>query len=158
MARWALLIVGVACCVAADKPSDAVQKEYQRLEGTWQFVSIEMEGKQIPAQFFKGSSLILHGDQCTMKDSAATYHGTYTLDVTRTPKELDVNFTDGPEKGKKALGIYELEGDTYRVCLGLTGKSRPTEFASKPGSGHVLEVLKREKGPAEKGAERKDKK
>jgi uncharacterized protein (TIGR03067 family) len=61
------------------------------------------------------------------------------------PKTIDVTFTEGPEKGKSSYGIYELEGDTYRVCIGLTGKPRPTDFASTPGSGHVLEVLKREK-------------
>jgi hypothetical protein len=43
------------------------------------------------------------------------------------------------------LGIYELDGDTYKLCGDMQGKSRPTEFAVKPGSGFVLEVLKREK-------------
>jgi uncharacterized protein (TIGR03067 family) len=74
-----------------------------------------------------------------------TYRGTFKLDLSKKPKEIDVVFTEGPEKGKTSLGIYELEGDVYKVCIGLTGKKRPTEFISKPGSGHVLEVLKRQK-------------
>ena len=52
---------------------------------------------------------------------------------------------DGPEKGMTAKGIYTLEGDTYTVCLDTKYKDRPTKFESKKDSGHVLEVLKREK-------------
>ena len=43
------------------------------------------------------------------------------------------------------LGIYELEGDTFKVCFAAPGKAdRPTEFKSAAGSGHRLLVLKRE--------------
>jgi hypothetical protein len=38
---------------------------------------------------------------------------------------------------------YSALGDTYKVCIGLAGRERPTVFASEPGSGHVLQVLKR---------------
>jgi len=41
--------------------------------------------------------------------------------------------------------IYELEGDTYKVCMALEGHPRPTEFVTRPGNGHVFEILKREK-------------
>jgi len=43
------------------------------------------------------------------------------------------------------LGIYELEGDGYRVCFALVGKPRPSEFTSKSGSGTILQVWEREK-------------
>jgi len=67
------------------------------------------------------------------------------VDVAKKPKQLDITFTDGPDKGKTTLAIYELEDDTYKVCIDVGEKGRPTEFASKKGSGHVLQVLKREK-------------
>ena len=53
--------------------------------------------------------------------------------------------TEGPGKGKTMLGIYELTGDTYKVCFALPGGERPKEFASKPGSKTMLIVMKREK-------------
>jgi uncharacterized protein (TIGR03067 family) len=56
-----------------------------------------------------------------------------------------MKFTEGPEKGNTALGIYELDGDEWKLCLTITAKDRPTEFAAKPKSGLGLEVLKREK-------------
>src|SRR5205823_4054339 len=43
-----------------------------------------------------------------------------------------------------ALGIYELEGDTWKICLTLTAKERPKEFAAPAGSGLALETLKRD--------------
>jgi uncharacterized protein (TIGR03067 family) len=144
----------IAFLFCADKPpvragaaeDEAVQKELSRFEGTWQFVSIEIEGKKVPEEQVKNSGkLVLKGDQFTLRQGDVTYKGTLKVDLTQKPKRIDITFTDGPEKGRTSLGIYELDGDTYKVCIGLTGKDRPTEFASKPGSGHVLEVLKREK-------------
>jgi uncharacterized protein (TIGR03067 family) len=135
--------------VAAEE--DAARKEYARFEGTWKFVSIEIEGKNMPEKFFKGSRLILKGPQFTYQEGGTTYKGTYKVEVSKKPKQIDMTFTEGPEKDKTMVGIYELDGDTCRVCVNPTGKGRPTEFASKPGSGHVLEVLKREKeAPKEK--------
>jgi uncharacterized protein (TIGR03067 family) len=158
MARSVMLLLAVGFCLAADNGPDAVRKEYGRFEGTWRFTAIEVEGMKTPPEYFKGARMICHGDQFTVKEPTATYRGTFHVDVSKKPKQIDVAFAEGPDKGKTLLGIYELEGDTYRVCIGLTGRSRPTEFASKPGSGHVLEVLKREKAGPAKGAESKSEK
>ena len=46
-------------------------------------------------------------------------------------------------KKEVMLGIYELDGDHYKVCFAPTGKPRPSEFASRPGSGNFLQVWKR---------------
>ena len=44
------------------------------------------------------------------------------------------------------LGIYEFSGsDNFKTCWSPAGKERPTTFASKEGSGHLLFVFKREK-------------
>jgi hypothetical protein len=54
--------------------------------------------------------------------------------------------SEGPLAGRTLRGIYEIEGDTQKVCLPLEeGAGRPKEFTSKPGSGHLLQVFKREK-------------
>src|SRR5205807_1617746 len=90
------------------------------------------------------------GTKFTTAAMGSTYDGTLSLDVTKKPKRFDLKFTKGPEKGNTSLGIYELDGDTWKICLGLTGKSRPTKFATKPGSGHALETLKRGEVAAEK--------
>ena len=60
-------------------------------------------------------------------------------------KEIDIMDETGMKNDKTKLGIYELDGDTYKFCLAPAGKPRPTEFTSKEGSGHSLGVSKREK-------------
>src|ERR1035438_4874 len=73
----------------------------------------------------------------------AQYEGTMVVDPTAAPKTFDVKFHKGPEKGKTSLGIYELHGKTWKICIGLTGVKRPTRFAAEPGTGHALETLMR---------------
>jgi hypothetical protein len=49
-------------------------------------------------------------------------------------------------EGKKtALGIYELSGDTYKLCYAPPGKDRPKEFSAKEGTGYTLSVWQRKK-------------
>jgi uncharacterized protein (TIGR03067 family) len=72
--------------------------------------------------------------------------GTTAVDPTVNPKAMDLTFTEGPPKGKTSLGIYEIEGDTYRFCRAAPGEPRPKAFASGPGSGLALMTYRRE-GP-----------
>lgn len=144
--KSAWMILGVGLLLAADTAPDDVKKELAKFKGTWKFVSIEAEGQKTPEEVFKDTRLVLDGDKFTVTGGNETFAGTFKVDISKKPKKIDVIFTEGPEKGKTSLGIYELEGDTYKVCIGLAGnKDRPTEFASKPDSGHILEVLKRVK-------------
>ena len=145
-------LVAASPVVAADTAEDAARKEYARFEGAWRVVSVEIEGKKMPDKFFKEFRLVLKGPQYTFHEGDMASQGTYSVDVSKKPKQIDIKISEGPDKDKTMLGIYELEGDTYRLCLNPTGKDRPTEFASKPGSGHILEVLQREKdAPKDKG-------
>jgi uncharacterized protein (TIGR03067 family) len=140
-----LLVFAVSLVLAADPVSDEVKKEIERFEGTWKFVSLETEGRKLDEKVLEHPRLIIKGDRFTSKEGETTHHGVFKVDPTKKPKTIDVTFTDGPEKGKTMLGIYELEGDTYKVCFSLGGKNRPTEFATKAGTNLVLETLKREK-------------
>jgi uncharacterized protein (TIGR03067 family) len=71
--------------------------------------------------------------------------GITKLDVTKTPKEIDIMDDSGTRNARTQLGIYELDGDAYKYCLAPAGKPRPKEFTSKEGSKHSLGVSKREK-------------
>jgi uncharacterized protein (TIGR03067 family) len=70
---------------------------------------------------------------------------TVKLDPTNKPKAIDVTFTAGEKKGKTVLGIYEIEPDTFRVCVARPGDRRPADFSAKVGSGRTLLVYKRQK-------------
>src|ERR1051326_2194115 len=113
-------------------------KKQSVLQGTWDIVSLEIAGQKMPAG---AARIVLQGDRFTASGMGAEYAGTFAVDEKKTPKTFDMTFLSGPEKGNKNLGIYELEKDTWRLCLDMTGKARPQEFASKPGV--ALETLKR---------------
>jgi uncharacterized protein (TIGR03067 family) len=129
---------------AADAKEEAIRAELKRFEGTWRFVSMEVGGKAAPEEALQ-SKLVIKGDQFTVPTPMGDMRGIFKVDPTVSPKTLDVTFTEGANEGKVHLGIYELEGDTYKVCMAHPGKPRPTRFVSLPDSDDVLEVLKREK-------------
>ena len=119
--------------------------ELEKLQGVWNFVSLELEGTKFSEQMFKGSKIMIKGDTFTSIAGGITYTGTVKIDDTKNPKTIDMIFTGGPEKGKTSLGIYELDSDNWKICLGLAGRDRPKEYVTKPGSGHALETLERER-------------
>ena len=146
MRKSVLFVVVAGLLVAADQPKEeAVKKELDRFKGTWKIVSLEMNGQKTPAEGFEKARLILKGDQFKMTMGEESFRGTFQVDPTQKPKTIEVTFTEGPDKGKTCQGIYELKGDTYKVCIGMPGNERPKEFATKKDSGHVLEVFERVK-------------
>jgi uncharacterized protein (TIGR03067 family) len=113
----------------------------KNLQGTWSITSLEMDGKKAP---FAGGKIVIKGNRFTTIAMGGEYAGTAVYDESKSPKQFDVTFTDGPHSGEKSLGIYELDGDEWKICLGMAGlKRRPKEFATAPGSHFALEILRR---------------
>jgi uncharacterized protein (TIGR03067 family) len=78
------------------------------------------------------------------KDGDVVQACTLKVDPSRAPKSLDVTVVEGLDKGAVFLGIYEIRGDTLKVCFDPEGKKRPTEFKGTAGS-QTLVVHKRVK-------------
>jgi uncharacterized protein (TIGR03067 family) len=140
-----LLVVWKRANTPAGEKWRAIQSELKLFEATWRFVSIEIEGRLVPEEAFKEDSLVLKGKKYTMKIRGRTTSGDFKIDPTVKPKAIDITITDGPNKDKTAKGIYELNGDTQTICVAAPGKPRPSEFVSKPESGSVIQVLRKEK-------------
>jgi uncharacterized protein (TIGR03067 family) len=130
--------------VAADgRSEDAAKAEAKKLMGTWVVVSCEKDGEKVPANILQGEvvRLIIRADTITIKvQEEIKSENRYTLGPSAKPRAI--NLTD--KDGRKALGIYSLEEEILQICWTERGKARPTEFATKPGSGFDLFVLKRE--------------
>ncbi len=115
--------------------------DLKRLQGTWTIVALEVDGRAMP---YSGSKIVLEGQKFTTIAMGNDYGGTVELDPAKSPKTFDLLFTSGPHKGTKSLGIYELDGDAWRICMAFAGiQTRPKEFATAPGSGFALETLRR---------------
>jgi uncharacterized protein (TIGR03067 family) len=140
----AVLVVAAGFLVVTEDKA-ANLAEFKRFEGTWSYSSVVADGNPAPKESLKASRLVLKGDRFTLTTPESTQKGTYAVDPTVAPKRIDVTFTEGSRTGKTIKGIYDLTGDTCKVCIALDDQPRPTEFASKPGSGYALEVLRREK-------------
>jgi uncharacterized protein (TIGR03067 family) len=129
----------------ADDKAD-VEKELKKFQGTWTFESVEAGGKKAPADEFKGVTITFAGDKFTVKKGDELIQaGTQKLDPSKSPKTIDVTMTEGLNKGAVMLGIYEIDGDTLKVCFDEEGKKRPTEFRSTAGSQTFVNVHKRVK-------------
>ena len=139
-----LVIPGGAGTRADDKAD--VEKELKKFHGVWTFESVEAGGKKAPAEELKGLTLTFAGDKYTVKKGDEVIQvGRQKLDPSRSPKAIDVTITEGLNKGKSMLGIYEIDGDTLKVCFDEGGKKRPTEFKSAAGSETFVNVHKRVK-------------
>jgi len=119
--------------------------ERKLLQGTWLPTAAEVSEAPLNEATLKTIKLVLEGDKYTVTVGKAVDKGTTKIDPTAKPKSLDILGTDGPNKGKTILAIYELKDDTLRVCYDLTGKVRPTEFKTKKGELIFLATYKRSK-------------
>ena len=129
----------------ADDKAD-VEKELKKFQGTWTFESVEAGGKKAPPDELKGLTITFAGDKFTVKKGDELIQaGTQKIDPSKSPKTIDVRMTEGLNKGAVMLGIYEIDGDTLKVCFDPQGKKRPTEFKSAPGSENFVNVHKRVK-------------
>lgn len=117
--------------------------DLRALEGEWRFASLEIDGQTMPAAAAARSRILIDGDRFRTESPEATYEGVFTIDVERTPHEIDIDFVEGPEAGTRALGIFDLGGDHLTICLGLAGATRPSTFKTSRGSSHALERLTR---------------
>ena len=128
----------------ADDKAD-VEKELKKFHGTWTFESVETGGKKEPAAQFKGMTVTFEGDKYAVKKGDEVIQAcTLKLDPSKSPKTLDATVAEGLNKGAVIVGIYEISGDTLKVCFDPEGKKRPTEFKGASGS-ETLVVHKRVK-------------
>ena len=126
----------------ADGRAD-VEKELKKFHGTWTFESVAMGGEEQPAALFKDMTVTFEDDKYVVKKGDEVIQvAAQKLDPSKSPKTLDVTVAAGPNKGAVMLGIYEISGDTLKVCFDPEGKKRPTQFKTESGS-QTLVVHKR---------------
>lgn len=119
------------------------------LQGTWYIKSLSMEGQDLPAAMFTNARIVVKGNRFTSLGMGAVYEGTLELFPATNPRQLDMHFDAGPEEGNVNLGIYDITGDHWKLCIATRGSVRPSAFLSSPGSGIALEVLQRANSSAE---------
>jgi uncharacterized protein (TIGR03067 family) len=139
----AVLVALAAAARADDADEQAAKAELAKLQGEWQLVSMTRDGKEVPGERIQSITRVIKGDHYTLlQDGKEVFEGVMTLNPARKPKTIDAKQVGSEHP---ALGIYELEGDTQKICMAQPGKDRPTHFTAMEGSGRVLSVWKRKK-------------
>jgi uncharacterized protein (TIGR03067 family) len=138
-----VLVAGLGISgAAAHDAKDAAKKELDGLQGEWTLVSATRDGKDMPQDMVKAVKCTIKGDKFTIaRDGKTVEEGTLKLDATKKPKEIDMALSEGKQT---ALGIYELSGDTYKLCYAPPEKDRPKEFGAKEGTGYTLSEWRRD--------------
>jgi len=143
--------VGLILAVASagcGPSAEAIEQDRKRLAGEWRIVAFQDDGDSELEKEAKKVTVVNQTDG-TWKvrfEDQETVRGTSTIDPTQNPKTIDFTaITEGEGQGLY-LGIYELGETSRRLCFAHPGKKRPTEFASRPGSGYVLITFERQQG------------
>jgi uncharacterized protein (TIGR03067 family) len=118
-----------------------MKKELEALRGNWNAVIKGAGGndQDLLHQF----SMVENSLQIRMGGNSADFK--FTVNPRKKPKEINITrmLPDGSDASM--LGIYELDGDTLKLCFDEFGKKRPIEFKAQSGSKQSNFVLKREK-------------
>jgi uncharacterized protein (TIGR03067 family) len=128
-----LALVSVA--LADDKANQADLEK-----GTWKVTAMNEAGKEITADMLAQVKLnfTFKGDALTIKSANESKEGTFKIDSSKTPHEIDMKM----EKDKPAdKGIYEINKDTLKIAIGVP--DRPADF--KVGAKVVVFTLERQK-------------
>ena len=132
------------------KPPRSVSDQ-DKLQGTWRIVEVIVDGQ--PArrnQPTEEANMVVQGDQMTivaLPEGKKVKEFRFKIDPAKMPKAIDLSVPTDQAKGKTGHGIYELEGDQWKLFFPQVdneAKERPMSFKSEGGSRLVLMTLKRE--------------
>ncbi len=138
-----LLCAGLAGLLALTSALARETADERALEGNWLPVKAELGGKPMPEAVLKTISMNLEDGKYKVMADGHPDNGTYTVDASTKPKSMTVVGTDGPNKGKTFPCIYEVKGDSLRICYDLSGTKRPEEFKTTEGTKLYLVTYKR---------------
>lgn len=124
--------------------SNAQADDLKDMAGKWKVQTAEAGGKALESGDMADLVVTISGDRYEVQVKDKTDRGTLKLDEAQKPKTMDATDTEGEDVGKVIKAIYELKGDTLRVCYAFEG-DRPKEFATKADAPILLVTYRREK-------------
>lgn len=138
-----LIVLTAALLVTADGPGT---DDLAKLQGTWQLVAMETEGHEVPPEELKSRTAQYEGNRLTLRSGTdIRRRGIVTLAPSRKPRAMNTWDQDGPYEDQTVPGIYDLDGDTLKICFARPGERRPEKFTTKMGTGVLYCVYERKK-------------
>jgi uncharacterized protein (TIGR03067 family) len=128
------------------------KEELKKLQGSWEIEHQELDGKKLAASDLKGRTICFGKAFFLVRQNTSMIQlGKLKFDPSKSPKTVNAMIEKGKQEGDIFPGIYELDGDTLKICFNTEGDERPKEFKTGPKSGLTLMVCKRIKVKAEEG-------
>jgi uncharacterized protein (TIGR03067 family) len=147
--KWSILfafgvLTGTGTLLLAEEQQTGADV-LKQIQGTWKFTKMDVDGKAMSAAEVAKRNITFTGDKWVVReDGKSVQEGTHKFDPAKKPGQLDAIVTEGQDKGSTMIGIYELTGDTMRVCFDTQGKDRPTSFNATK-AGQMAATVQREK-------------
>ncbi|MEX2307221.1 MAG: TIGR03067 domain-containing protein [Pirellulales bacterium] len=136
--------LAVCMLMGAGAPQDGATPNSDAFHGVWQLSGGESAGKALSAAQLEGGTLVIEDGRYTVTlADVGTVTGTQKLGEADGLKTIDITDDSGPRAGQTCLGIYEFDGDEFRVIFASPGEHRPTKFETMPDSGQWMQVWKR---------------
>ena len=143
MSAWCVPLA-MTLLLAAPPSQEEAKKDWERLQGTWNVVTFEVEGKAPGEEAQIRGSYIFAGDKVSIRKlNDQVQDGRFRVSADTNPRAMDVLVVGESEKPMKLEWIYELHGDNLRIAGNHPGKGRPTGF--DPQSAFFVIILKRDK-------------
>lgn len=149
MGRLFIVLAAGLVLAGMGRGQDSSGEELKKLRGAWNPAAMSLDGVPVSEGDLKKFQLQIQDDQYTLSfDGRTSYQAGIKLGKEKNVRSIDTVPTAGPYEGKGMQGIYNLEGDTLKVCFATKfNEARPGGFDSKPGSGYIMAVYKRIKTP-----------
>ena len=113
----------------------------EALDGEWRVTRAHIKGSDVPEDNLSEVSVSIKGSGYVLHKGDSTEQGKLKLDDSKSPHELDISPASGDNSGETMLGIYEISGDTLKICHGNPGAARPANF--EPGNDLMVIECKR---------------
>ncbi len=127
--RYLIMLLLLAFVPAERHLRDPLKDDIERLQGAWVLVGVEREQPITPDKMLNNQVLIT-GDEYkrfTLEDPPVLVR-TFRLMPETQPRSIDLIAKNPGGQDFVFKGIYEINGNTFRLCFALYGHDRPKEF------------------------------
>jgi uncharacterized protein (TIGR03067 family) len=136
-----LVSLTIACVLGDDSAQERMKREIDALQGTWTVSQARRNGKKEAA--LVDATVIVEADHFISKAGETMQaRGIFKLDIGKSPKKIDLTYTDGPEKGQRVRGIYTRTKSTWILLFSAPGENRPDSFEKDSEPGFLSLILK----------------
>jgi uncharacterized protein (TIGR03067 family) len=134
-----------ALVVLAGDKGDEPNSDARAPDGVWKPVAAVYRGEMLSQPVIDALTLTISGTNYEVTGiGGGRDGGTCTVNKRATPYQMTIIGTNGPNRGKTMLAIYEMKDDrSLKVCYDLSATEFPKEFKAPKGTDLYLVEYRR---------------